>query len=832
MQTFDGLTFVNRERELDYLGRCLEETSAHPALIVLRAPSGFGKSTLTDRFLGSEHPTVHCSCVVDPSIRGRVGSVALHRGFFIQRIAESLNIAVRESSALWPTLSSFLKSRRKDAAMSKDLTDIVSELPTPKHAYKVAFDYLARAFSFGRYTPEKILASDQGDAVATCTAYVNEVFQNYAMLLIVREAQHIDLESLKFLLDRTERHPGPDLLIEYTTESRTFEPEHQKLLLQAAHRRGGVRILDLARLSEDHLEYLIRSTVREDFDLVSDYYLAWDGNLRSIIELKFGVSVGSLLTKDPDIAGTLADLSGTLEEHVMQLTNLERLLLAILLAHVEAVSFNSLLIVATSIDSRTLHSEISAAVESLTQVHSFVAMAGGMIALRNDTVAAALQNAASLKGLIALSEKGLRDFYWNQLHQTSGSFGLSHVLRHYFRLSVKTKDVRGLSRTVSALRNEIRKANDPSIYIDAITSAIEADPELYYGDHDELILWAAELAYAASDWSRAASLLSTLRDPNPYSELMRACALQESGGHDKALEITATVYNSTTDSEMKLVCDLVKALVTGCRGQRDESRKILTTVTATEAYKSSPLLGYGYRFFEIVDGHNERLDNLKKSADVFGRNGLSISKAYSQQAAAMALARSGHIEQARELLMAASVTLGNHVHDRHLVMNNTSAVELLSENPDSALCRDALSRALPLARDDFSELTILSNLSLAMLASGDLSAAGEIADKCRSLLREHDFADKDIYWPVSFNMSVVYAALDDDKKRRSALAFPTEEGAPLSEDDDYWRFRFGMDEMEPLGHEYLLSRSWHPVYLSHWLIDLEGLCLLKPKPLE
>jgi len=830
MQTFDGLTFVNREWELDYLRQCLEETSARPALIVVRAPTGFGKSTLTDRFLGAEYPTARRSCIVDPSIRGRVGSVSLHGGFFIQRVAESLNAAVSDWSASWPTLSSFLKSRRKDAAMSKDPTDIVSELPTPKHAYKVAFDYLARAFSFGRHTPEKILVSDQADAVATCTAYVEEVFQDHAMLLIVREAQHIDLESLKFLLERTERHPGPDLLIEYTTETGTFEPEHQKLLLRAADHRGGVRILDLARLSEDHLEYLIRSTVRDDFDLTSEYYLSWDGNLRSIIELKFGVRVGTLLTKDSDIAGTLADLSGTLETHVNQLTNLERLLLTITMAHVEAIDFKSLSKVAARIDNRTLNSEISSAVDRLKHDHSFITVSGDMVALRNDTIATALQNAAPLSGLLALSEKNLRDFYRDQLYETPGSFGLSHILRHYFRLSAKTKDVQGLAKAVAALRDEIQEANDQSIYVDAVTGAIEADPELYHGDHDELILWAAELAYAASDWSKAASLLSSLGDTDPYTELMRACALQESGGHSEALEIAAAVSADAADPQLKLACDLIRALVIGCLGQRDEARSILAEATTTDGYDSNPLLGYGFRFFEIVDGHSDRLENLKRSADVFDRHNLPISRAYSQQAAAIALARFGQIDDARELLAAAGEVLGRQVHDRHLVMNNAIAVELLSDEPDSTLCESVLGRALPLARDDFSELTILSNLSLALLAKKDATAAGEIADKCRLLLREHDFADKEIYWPVSFNMSVVYEALGDDAKREAALAFPRDEGAPLSDNDDYWRFRFGSDETEPSGQEFLLSRPWHPVYLSHWLIDLEGLSLLRPKP--
>lgn len=832
MQTFDGLTFVNRERELDYLRQCLEGGSTHPALIIIRSPTGYGKSTLTDRLLNSEHGTVRSGCVVDPSIRGRVGSVALHRGFYIQRVAEALNANADLPSNSWPTLSDFLKSRRKEAALSKDPTDIVSEMPTPKHAYKVVFDYLARAFSFGRYTPAKVLASDQADAVATCRAYVNYVCSNHALVLVVRETQHIDLESLKFLLDASERHPGPDIIAEYTAQSGAFEPEHQKLILRTADRRGGVQILDVARLSEDHLEYLIQSTVRDDFDLMSDYYLSWDGNLRSIVELKFGVRVGSLLTSDSDIAGTLSDLSGALEEHVSQLSGLERLLLAITMSHVEAIEISSLSMVATLINNRTLHSEISSAIERLQQDHSFVTRAGDLIALRNDTIAVALQNAAPLKGLLALSQKGLRDFYWEQIGEVSSSFDLSRVLRHYFRLAAKTKDAQGLSNAVTLLRDEVRLANDQSPYIEAVTGAISANPELYHGDHDELILWAAELAYAASDWSKATMLLSSMRDPTSYTEIMRACALQEIGRHDEALRIASALVHEATSSHLKLACNLVRALVLGCRGERDMARDILIEVTTDDEYASSSLLGYAYRFFEIVDGHEDRLQNLKRSADLFDHSNLAVSRAYSQQAAAMALARSGLIDEAKELLTTAGDDLRSEVHDRHLVLNNASAVELLSERPDSTFCVEALTRALSLARDDFSELTILSNLSLAMLTQEDLSGAEEIADKCGSLLRNHDFANKDIYWAVCFNMSVVYAASGDDTKRNAALAFPEENGATLSEDGGYWRYRFGSERSRLLGQDFLLSRPWHPVYLSHWLIDLEGLQLLNSGPHE
>ena len=75
MQTLDGLTFVNRNKELSYLLLGLDEASQQPALIVIRAARGIGKSSLTDRLLGEALASGRLSCTVDPNIRGRVGAV-------------------------------------------------------------------------------------------------------------------------------------------------------------------------------------------------------------------------------------------------------------------------------------------------------------------------------------------------------------------------------------------------------------------------------------------------------------------------------------------------------------------------------------------------------------------------------------------------------------------------------------------------------------------------------------------------------------------------------------------------------------------------------------
>ena len=59
---------------------------------------------------------------------------------------------------------------------------------------------MARAFAFGRYAPEKLLISDASDAIAIYSDYAEYCLKKYALTIVLREVQHIDLYSLKTLL--------------------------------------------------------------------------------------------------------------------------------------------------------------------------------------------------------------------------------------------------------------------------------------------------------------------------------------------------------------------------------------------------------------------------------------------------------------------------------------------------------------------------------------------------------------------------------------------------------------------------------------------------------
>lgn len=824
----DDLKFVNRGAELAYLEQCLRHAASAPAFVIVRSPPGFGKSRLTDQLRNRLPGAATQVCIVDPAIRGRTGSVRVHDGFFIQRCADELTRMADAGSSRWLSLRTFIKARRWKTALEKRHTEAASDLPSLGHAYRVAFDYTARIFGFGRYSAHQLLISDHSDAVRICVEYVEHALAKHRVVLVVREVQHIDLESLRILLDLNGRGAALDLIFEYTSETGEFEPEHQKLLIRAADTRVEMSILDLIPLEPAHLESLIRQYVKSDYELTSDFYLTWSGNLRSIIELRFRVGIGRRITSSGEIVGLLSNLSKVLDGHLRELSALQQLALVTVYANAEPVDRRVLVAVVNAVHPHMAITLVDAALAELVGIHGFLSAKDKSYSLRDETIATAISEATFLRPVVALAERELRDFYRaviNEGRYTDVSLAAS--VRLLFRLCARTKDVAGLLRAADTLTVEVKKSQDQSVYIEIVAAAIEAQPELFTQDYDELLTWAASLAYGISDWGRCSELLQMRTTQDSFSLAMRACALQEIGRHDEALQIAAAIRDRASTPAELFVAKLIEGLINGCRGDEDGARKSFSELTGDKTFATSPLVGYAYRFFEIVDGFVECVDKLTASVAWFERFDFHRSKAYSQLPAAMFLARMGEIPRAQRMVADAQQILTNEVRDQHLILNNSAAVELLSVSPRYPECISQLIKALRSSRDDYSELTIVTNLAIAHWGAGDMSPALDCVERMLKILERHDFADQDVYWPVCFNAAQILTEAGMIERSEAVLRFPRERGRPLSVNRLYWLFRYGESSELPDAYRFLASRPYHPLYLSHWTIDLEGLNLLK-----
>jgi hypothetical protein len=460
MTSGSGLEFVNREDELTFLDQCLAVAAPRPALIFLRGSSGIGKSSLTERFRDLRDRPELPFCVVEPNVVESPLALSLYQGLFLQRCAATLDQAARRGSMSFPTFADFLHARRWKTTREKPKHELLEELPSAKSLYKQAADYATRWLSRGRFDPNYLLTSDQSHAIALCTAYVDAGLAAGALVLIIREAQLIDIFSLRTLLGWQLTGTPVHLLFEYTT-AENFHPEHHKTILRAAEMRGHFSVYDLKKLSLDHLQELIRRNIRSDFSLKTEAHLSWNGNLRSVQELKFRVGVGQTAALPANVQGVLEHLERSISDHIARLSSQERLVLALIHANAEPLPEGLLHTAATTADPLFRQAHLARVLGELVEVHAFVEHTEHGFKVPNESIAQAISSTSAMKPLVALSEKILRDHYRAVVARSDfRTVGLPAAVRQVFRLCVATKDATGLLVACRTLQDQVRASQD------------------------------------------------------------------------------------------------------------------------------------------------------------------------------------------------------------------------------------------------------------------------------------------------------------------------------------------------------------------------------------
>jgi tetratricopeptide (TPR) repeat protein len=824
------LEFINRNEELEFLRALVPPVCKSSSLVILRAPSGFGKSTLTDQLVRElESQSVNVA-VIDPSIRIRSGDARIYEGYFIQRCAADLAARADKNHTLH--LKQFLSNRKWITAREKDHADVLRKYPSPAGIYSTAVEYFERLIGSGAYSEEKILSNDARFAVQICREFVQSVSSQNPLVSIVREAQHIDHESLRFFLIANKTLAGQHLILEYTSFNGRFDPDHEKVLLRELEDHADAHILDLLQLDRVHLQELIRKNLGAEVDLRSEYYLHWDGNLRAISEMRYRVALARRLDSPYEIRRTLSDLNGQIAEHLKNLVPLQRLMLALVLVNIEALDRHTLLTIAGRIDARSSVSERDQRLSELITEHRFLEASREGVRLQNEDIATAIKSEPSFQGLTALAQKGLRDFYRELIaRQEFTNVAAAAAVRQTLRLCVLTNDTVGLVDTARQLTNIIEQSNDQSLYVDAIAEAISSG-DLTAQEQRGLVDWAASLAYGVADFDRAASILQTLPQGSldAYQAIMLACSHQEIGNHQAALELIATRRALWPWTDARLAAEIVEFLVLRAWNRIDEARACLIAILGNPEYIDRALLGYALRLSESIYEFPLATENLLQSVTVFDAHGLSRSKSYSELAAAMHLARAGRLDEASSLVKGATSVLQREVRDQQLILNDQTVVELLQDFPDFEACIRNLTIAMQTSCDDFSDVTLLNNLAISYHQSGRLTEAIDCVERILTILEDPTFGDEEILWGLAFTAMSIFDAANEPKRAREMRALPMKKGRQPHLYRTYWEFRFGQRTDADPKYQFMLRLPYHPLFLSHWLIDVEGLEVLRREP--
>lgn len=816
--------FVNRQDELARLLSLVPPQKQTASFIILTAPSGYGKTRLTTHLLDLLKEEGVQVLVVDPQVRAKTSAQSVYQGFFIQRCAEALNAIANSSSIL--RFEQFLKSDRLRRTRATNWRAIFRKVPSIKSAYEFGLELIDRVFNVGDHSARKLLTNDSREAVDTCTRYVRQLESAAQLVMVVRESQHIDSTSLRLFGEIFHSNAARAIIFEYTQDEKcALSPQFEDFIEAASlHEVDWLRIIELVQLTKPHLEELLRLTIPGAKPISGEYYLQWDGNVRVIRQLRFSVSIEHK-TGFPQLSNIKAGVIQEYQRQIMIQSPAARMILCLLFSHGEAMPASLLSLLLERLNTLITKMAFDADINALLESELVTRHQGDTFGIDNEDVAEALSTLRELTGRLLLAKGCLRDHYYRVvLSADDTAHNLSLALRQALRLSVELGDVTTMEAIVEQLSTTVTTNMDQSWYVSQIVAAVNGNAHLFADQRDQLIAWAAELAFEIADFQKARDLLRQLSTRSVFSDTLLCACLVETGDHAEARH-AADVLKMSVDSDESFAGELVELILLRCTGHLEEAKALWDRLEQRPGVSNCCLYGYLLRFKELVVDFPLCIDALRTSVEWFAKRGLASSAAYSELTLASHIARTGDTNGATQSIATARSLLALTARDQHIIFNNDAAVNLLSDEPSASQCCELLIRAVPCAGDDYSALVLYTNLSIAAALASHRDLAGEAIERALRIAEKPKFAERNVFWGVVFNLRYVDSLLGfDHNPQLDAL---TELLHPHALQNEYWQYRFQYAESVPARFKAMLAKPYHPMFLSHWTLDVDGLRTLK-----
>lgn len=819
---------VNRREELARLLSLVPPQKQTGSFVILTAPSGYGKTRLTTHLLELLREEGMQVLAVEPQVRAKAAAQSVYQGFFIQRCAEALDGMVIESGSPLLRFDDFLKSDRLRRARATDWRGALRKVPSIKTAYEFGLELIDRVFNTGDHSSRGLLTNDSREAVDTCARYMRQLEGVAPLIMVVREAQHIDSTSLQLLSEIFHPGAGRAVILEYTQDAKgTLNPLFDDFIEAAPlHDIDWLRIIKLVQLTKPHLEELLRLTIPGSGTISGEYYLHWDGNVRVIRQLRFSVSMEDRATL-PQLSDVKAGVIQEYQRQIALQSSTARMILCLVFSHDEAMPASLLPLLLERLNTLVTKIAFDVDIDALLEAELVIRHEGDAFGIDNEDVAEAVRTLPTLAGGLLLAKGCLRDHYRQVvLAADNTAHNVSLALRQALRLSVELGDVTTMEAMVEQLSNTVTTNMDQSWYVTQIVAAVNGNAHLFADQRDRLVVWAAELAFEVADFKKARDLLRQLSTRSVFSDVLLCACLVETGDHAEAAR-TADILKMSVDADECFAGELIELILLRCTGRIKEARELWDRLEQRPGTHGRRLYGYLLRFKELVVDFPSCIDALRASVEWFADRGLASSAAYSELTLASHVARTGDMERATESIATARSLLALTARDQHIVLNNDAAVNLLSDEPSPAQCCEWLIRAVPCAGDDYSALVLYTNLSIAAALAGRQELAGEAVERALRIAETPKFAERNVFWGVIFNLRYVNSLLA--LGHRAELDLMAAALEPHALQDEYWQYRFRRSESAPERFATMLAKPYHPMFLSHWTLDVDGLRTLKPE---
>jgi hypothetical protein len=465
------IEFINRLEELKALRERIPPNAKSSTLTFLRSPSGYGKTRLTDRLVESISPEGPSCVVVDPAIRSKSRSDRVYACFFVQRAAEPSSLRKRLGRREFRTFPEFLRRSHLWKINWRHASENLKAVVSLSNLAKFLIDLGENILKTGRYRPDALLQDDSTFATRLAADYVLALVTYRPTIIIVRECQNIDAVSLAFFLALAEDSQHCFVFFEYTSNDNSFASDHEKIIFDNVTSWRHLVIFDLLRLNLADFRYLLRQYAKTDDRLEVAAVLAWDGNLRIIRELQYRVMLGSSVDSSAPI-----HLASAIARNLESLKRKQQLILALVVAHVEAIEIDTILVVLQRMHIAANANTLGSDVATLANDVAYLKIRDRHVSLSDEDLLEGLLSSPTMTPLLAIAEAALRDLYLDLIDgATFTSTPLHLAIRQAIALCARTGDIVALRRLLQMLDSTVRLAYDQTLYLNPIVAKVDAE---------------------------------------------------------------------------------------------------------------------------------------------------------------------------------------------------------------------------------------------------------------------------------------------------------------------------------------------------------------------
>jgi len=814
------IVFLDREEERDTLLASLPPRAVTRDLMIVRGPTGVGKSSLTSfvtKQVECEIPTID----VDPYLRGDSKDPhRAHEGYFLQHCVMAISESAAASTLSVEPFGLYVQTRGIKNLKGFDAKGALIDATSINKLAKRAMDATDRVLAKGSHAPDVLIKSDDALAVEICAEYFQYVASKLDFILLIRESQHFDTTSLRHLL-RCFANGGKFYpMLEYTTDSGTFRKHHDVQIRQFAE----PKIWDIDILPWPYVSELLERYGSHDQKVVGEFKARWNGNLRTLEELRLRVAIGNNKIKTQTNTPILHDPVEAIQARLSSLPRGCRFAISLLREHNEPIAHETFEVIWQSLDAA-----LGLPVRHLDVLNdlgdSILSRSPSQIGLNNDDVATATSAMPDNGAYETAARRALMKHYQQSYDVSAkGSPVRAIALRHITRLAALLEDTVVLEDALLSLEKEIETKGDPTHYVSQVVICLQTIKNLGDGERKALASWAAKYAYRCSNFSLAIDAIEAGKLNGPIWTCVLAHSLIEEQREPEAREIASELRQNLPFKDADLMSDLILGNLDLVDDNLEICRRRLEQTALTANERKSILAGHVYRLLESATTPEDAVELCMRSAEIYNSRNLKRSAAQSKLTATRHLSKLGRIKEAEVIIDEISDDLRDTASSRQFFFNNRAAKEMLKETPEFEAAERDLKKALLLSRDRFTDLTILQNLAITIWQSRNAKEAVPTIEQALSMLKENNATARLMATSIGFAAVGIFRALNDEGRAQSVVRFVVDELGAEIESDGYWAWRFGFsDEVPAMFGANFTQNPFHPSFLSQWQLDWEVL---------